>query len=154
MDPAVPCGQPLGVFPALANALKITTSVVAQALATNRRAFQSCLRTAVERIGEGQASATALARVIHELATSSMKHCALSTPTGTLDVSCSTDRDDLVLTRLEGGCPTVAPLNGNGFGSQLDQRSVSDQSGGEIDYARDHKGLIVTSHMRRHGLAT
>lgn len=154
MDPAVPCGQPPGVFPALANALKITTSVVAQALATNRRAFQSCLRTAVERMGEGQASATALALVIHELATNSMKYGALSMPAGTLDVSSVTDGDDLVLTWLERECPCVAPLNGNGFGSKLVQRSVSVQRGEEIDCEWDREGLIVTLRMRQDRLAT
>lgn len=64
-------------------------------------AFKGRIRVAVERMGVGEASATAIALIVHELATNSMKYGSLSTPAGTLDVSSITDGEDLVLTWLE-----------------------------------------------------
>lgn len=116
-------------------------------------AFKGRLRIAVERMGVGHSSATALALVIHELATNSMKYGALSMPTGTLDVSSATEAEDIVLTWLERGGPSVATPEGHGFGSKLVQRSVKGQLGGSIDYEWDSEGLIVTLRMKRDRLA-
>lgn len=118
-------------------------------------AFKGRLRVAVERMGVGQAAATALALVIHELATNSMKYGALSVATGTLDVSSVTAGEDIVLTWLERGGPKVeAPEGPGGFGSKLAQRSVRGQLGGAIDYDWDEEGLIVTLRMDRSRLAS
>jgi two-component sensor histidine kinase len=113
-------------------------------------AFKGRLRVAVERMGVGQSSATALALVIHELATNSMKYGALSVPTGTLDITSQSDGEDIVLRWLERGGPQVDKPDGlGGFGSKLVQRSVTSQLGGQIDYEWDEGGLIVTLRMRR-----
>jgi len=113
-------------------------------------AFKGRIRVAVERTGVGEGAATALALVIHELATNSMKYGALSSPTGTLDVSSLADGDDLVLTWLERGGPAVAaPDAPAGFGSQLVRRSVTSQLGGRIEYDWSPGGLIVTLHLKR-----
>jgi two-component sensor histidine kinase len=118
-------------------------------------AFKGRLRVAVERMGVGEASATGLALVLHELATNSMKYGALSDPAGTLDVSSTSDGNDIVLTWLERGGPKVARPDGQaGFGSKLVQRSVSGQLGGTIDYDWDEGGLIVTLRMDRSRLAS
>lgn len=118
-------------------------------------AFKGRLRVAVERMGVGQSSATALALVIHELATNSMKYGALSAHAGTLDVTSETNGQDIVLTWLERGGPQVdAPEGLEGFGSKLVRRSVTGQLGGAIDYRWDQDGLIVTLRMRRSRLAS
>jgi two-component sensor histidine kinase len=117
-------------------------------------AFKGRIRVAVERMGVGEASATALALVFHELATNSMKYGALGLPTGTLDVSSVSEGDALVLTWLERGGPdVVAPDGDAGFGSKLVQRSVAGQLGGAIGYNWEAGGLIVTLRVDRTRLA-
>ena len=92
----------------------------------------------------GESSATALALVIHELATNSMKYGALGNPTGILDVACTATDDDIVIVWTERGGPhVVAPVAPGGFGSTLIRRSMSAQLGGGIDYEWDEMGLIV-----------
>lgn len=118
-------------------------------------AFKGRVRVAVERTGVGEASATAIALVIHELATNSMKYGALSVPTGTLDVASTTEGEDIVVTWVERGGPTVAPPDDvAGFGSQLVKRTVAGQLGGSIDYDWSKGGLIVTLRITRDRLAT
>lgn len=117
-------------------------------------AFKGRLRIAVERMGVGASSATAMALVIHELATNSMKYGALSVPTGTLDLSSTADQDDIILTWMERGGPTVeGPQRQSGFGSKLVQRSIGGQLGGSIDYIWEHEGLIVRLRFSRRRLA-
>ncbi|MBB5985438.1 sensor histidine kinase [Sphingobium lignivorans] len=121
----------------------------------NKGAYQGRIRVAVERMGVGESAATALALVVHELATNSMKYGALSMPTGTLDVSSITEDEDIVLTWLEHGGPEVQKPSGtNGFGSKLVQRSVTGQLGGAIDYEWAESGLVVTLRMKRDRLAS
>ena len=116
-------------------------------------AFKGRLRVAVERMGVGQSSATALALVIHELATNSMKYGALSAKAGTLDISSETDGEDIVLRWVERGGPAIGSPSGlGGFGSKLVQRSVTGNLGGTIVYDWDKGGLIVTLRMRRERL--
>lgn len=117
-------------------------------------AFKGRIRVAVERMGVGEASATALALVFHELATNSMKYGALSLPTGTLAVTSVSEGDALVLTWLErGGLNVVAPHGDVGFGSKLVQRSVTGQLRGAIHYNWEAAGLIVTLRVDRTRLA-
>jgi two-component sensor histidine kinase len=118
-------------------------------------AFKGRIRVAVERMGVGAGAATALALIMHELATNSMKYGALSSSTGTLDVSSATDADEITLTWLERGGPSVDKPEGlTGFGSKLVQRSVVGQLGGSIDYDWSGEGLIVTLRMKRARLAS
>lgn len=117
-------------------------------------AFKGRIRVAVERLGVGETAATALAMVIHELATNSVKYGALSAPTGTLDISSEPDGDKVAFTWLERGGPAVeAPSRTEGFGSKLVKRSVTRQLGGSIDYDWPPEGLIVTVRMARDRLA-
>lgn len=118
-------------------------------------AFSGRIRVAVERMGVGETAATSLALIIHELATNSMKYGALSGPAGTLDVSSATEDNDISLTWVERGGPTVrAPDVPGGFGSRLLKRSVSGQLGGSIDYDWSEGGLIVTLRINRDRLAS
>jgi two-component sensor histidine kinase len=119
-------------------------------------AFSGRIRVAVERMGVGEAAATSLALVIHELATNSLKYGALSSGTGTLDVTTAATGDGrLELTWMERGGPDVkAPPEPNGFGSKLVHRSVSKQLGGAIEYDWESDGLIVTLRLDRAKLAS
>jgi two-component sensor histidine kinase len=119
-------------------------------------AFKGRIRVAVERMGVGEAAATALALVIHELATNSMKYGALSVPTGTLDLSSPPDGAEIVITWLERGGPPVSPPEDGyeGFGSKLVRRSVAGPLGGSIAYDWSEGGLIVTLRMNRTRLAS
>lgn len=119
-------------------------------------AFSGRIRVAVERMGVGEAAATSLALVIHELATNSLKYGALSSATGTLDVTTTSQTDThLELIWMERGGPAVdEPPNPSGFGTKLVQRSVFKQLGGTIEYDWAPDGLIVTLRLERGRLAT
>lgn len=113
-------------------------------------AFSGRIRVAVERMGVGEAAATSLAMVVHELATNSLKYGSLSSDEGTLDVSTRTSGDEVSLIWMERGGPAVeAPPQAEGYGSQLVQRSVSRQLGGTIEHDWCEGGLIVTVRLDR-----
>lgn len=117
-------------------------------------AFAGRIRVAVPRMGVGEKTATTLALVIHELATNSVKHGALSVDEGALDISGAADGDDLVVTWAEDGGPPVdqAPEM-RGFGSQLVMRSMSQQLAGSVTYDWQPSGLVATLRMRKDRLA-
>lgn len=117
-------------------------------------AFSGRIRVAVPRMGVGEKTATTLAMVVHELATNSVKHGALSTPTGTLDISSSIEEGDVFVVWAEsGGPPVSAAPETQGFGSKLIARSVTHQLQGEIGYDWQESGLVVTLRMRKDRLA-
>ena len=92
----------------------------------------------------GEASATTLALVVHELATNSIKYGALSEATGEVDVCCVVDDHDAVITWRERGGPEVVPPNGRaGFGSRLVHNAVSGQLGGTIAFDWCSEGVVV-----------
>jgi two-component sensor histidine kinase len=118
-------------------------------------AFSGRIRVSVPRMGVGEASATTLAMVVHELATNSLKYGALSSPTGTLDVACSSPDREVVIVWTERGGPTVsAPLGAGGFGSKLVARSMTAQLGGSIDRQWQEEGVVVTIKLDKERLAT
>jgi two-component sensor histidine kinase len=114
-------------------------------------AFSGRIRVSVPRMGVGETSATTLALILHELATNSLKYGALSSETGTLDVSSTGHEDeDVILVWTErGGPPVASPTGQGGFGSKLINRAMSGQLGGTItcDWAAD--GVVVTLKMNR-----
>jgi two-component sensor histidine kinase len=116
-------------------------------------AFSGRMRVAVARMGVGEQTATALAMVVHELATNSVKYGALSSAEGFLDISSKTDGDYIDVTWAETGGPSIdeEPVL-EGFGSQLIARSVSGQLGGELIYDWQESGLVVTIRMRQNRL--
>lgn len=112
-------------------------------------AFSGRIRVAVARMGVGENAATALAMIIHELATNSVKYGSLSAETGFLDVSSKMDGDYILVTWTETGGPLIAHARAlEGFGSKLIARSVSGQLGGELAYDWQRSGLVVTVRMR------
>lgn len=102
----------------------------------------------------GETSSTALALVIHELATNSAKYGALSVASGTLDVSCNAHDDEVIVMWTErGGPPVVAPTALSGFGSKLMHRSMSTQLGGAATFDWSPEGVVVTLRMSKGRLA-
>ena len=96
-------------------------------------AFSGRIRVSVPRMGVGEAAATTLALVVHELATNSLKYGALSVPTGTLDVSATDREQNLALVWTERGGPPVAPPTGpGGYGSRLLDRAIKQQLDGSV----------------------
>lgn len=118
-------------------------------------AFSGRIRVAVERMGVGEATTNSLALVLHELATNSLKYGALSSGTGTLDITTAAKGAQLELTWMERGGPEVkAPPEISGFGSSLVHRSVSRQLGGSIAYEWQRAGLVVRLLLDRDKLAS
>jgi two-component sensor histidine kinase len=112
------------------------------------------IRVSVPKMNVGEASSTALALVIHELATNSAKYGALSVSSGTLDVSCNAHEDDVVVMWTErGGPPVVAPTKLEGFGSKLVHRSMAARLGGTITFDWSQEGVVVTLRMSKHRVA-
>lgn len=117
-------------------------------------AFAGRVRVSVPRMGVGEQAATNIALVIHELATNSMKHGALSVDSGTLDVSCDAPDDTVVIVWTERGGPAVeAPGAGQGYGSTVILQGMTRQLGGSLSYAWDVEGVVVTLTMDRSRLA-
>jgi two-component sensor histidine kinase len=117
-------------------------------------AFSGRIHVSVPRMGVGEAAATALALVIHELATNSLKYGALSAEAGTLDLSCAPPETNVILTWTErGGPPVTAPTNNGGFGSKLITRSLTAQLGGSIDCQWFKEGVVVTINISKDRLA-
>jgi two-component sensor histidine kinase len=113
-------------------------------------AFSGRIRVAVPRMGVGEKTATTLAMVVHELATNSVKHGALSADTGTLDLSGRTEEDEVHLVWSETGGPHVDQIpEMAGFGSRMILRSVATQLGGSLTYDWQTSGLVATLIMRK-----
>lgn len=117
-------------------------------------AFSGRIRIAVPRMGVGEAAATGLALVIHELATNAVKYGSLSVPEGTLDVSGTMLGDDVEIRWTEqGGPPVVKPDGPGGYGSKLLRRTLTGHLGGSIDYRWLEDGLLVVLQVERARLA-
>ena len=102
----------------------------------------------------GESTATTLALIVHELATNAVKYGALSAASGTLDVSCANDGDDLVMLWTERGGPAItAPKGPEGFGSKLIARSLSGHLGGSIAFSWPVEGAVVTLRMSKTRIA-
>lgn len=96
----------------------------------------------------GERSATALALVVHELATNSIKYGALSSANGRLDLKCGAHGGVVTLTWSESGGPRISAAPGrSGFGSKLVVSSLSDQLGGTISASWPHTGAVITIKM-------
>ena len=118
-------------------------------------AFRGRIRVSVPRMSVGEAAATTLALVIHELATNALKYGSLSKSNGTLDVSCTTSGGLVVIVWSERGGPAVVPpTKTEGFGRKMAARGMSGQLGGSIEYEWAEAGVVVTLEMKKDRLAT
>ena len=96
----------------------------------------------------GQQSATAVALIVHELATNSIKYGALSNAEGSLAIRCSAEGGKVEIVWTEnGGPPTSKPSSRSGFGTKLLVNSLSDQLGGTISASWPPTGVIITLKM-------
>ncbi len=92
----------------------------------------------------GEHSATAVALVVHELATNSMKYGALSSPTGKLSISGQQTGEIIDINwRETGGPPITSTPKSTGFGSRLVIASVEGQLGGSILIEWPAEGIVV-----------
>lgn len=113
------------------------------------------IRVAAPKINVGEAASTALALVIHELATNSAKYGALSVAPGLLDVTCADDESEVVIVWTErGGPPVAAPEKPPGYGSRMIARSLSAQLGGAIAMNWSKEGVIATLRLNKSRLAS
>lgn len=112
-------------------------------------AFSGRIRVAVPRMGVGEGAATTLALVVHELATNSVKHGALSSECGTLNISGEVDDSELIVVWAETGGPELSSHpEMTGFGSKMIARSVASQFRGALHYDWQPAGLVATLKMR------
>lgn len=111
-------------------------------------AFSGRVRISVPRMGIGEAAATNLALVLHELATNSVKHGALAADSGLLDVSCLIEDGTACIVWTERGGPAVkTPSALKGFGSELLTRIMKSHFRGTADYDWTPDGLIATLRL-------
>jgi two-component sensor histidine kinase len=100
----------------------------------------------------GAGAITSLALLLHEFATNATKYGALSAPGGRVSISCADQGDDLVLTWIERGGPSVKRRHKEGFGSLLVRTTVSGQLGGRASYDWKSEGLTITLSIPRERL--
>lgn len=97
-----------------------------------------------------EGAATALALIIHELATNSVKYGALSVADGALTVKCVLNHGDVLISWTERrGPPVVPPKERSGFGSRLVSSSVSDRLDGEMNVDWQPEGIVVTMRVKK-----
>jgi two-component sensor histidine kinase len=117
-------------------------------------AFAGRIRVSVPRMGIGERTATTLALVIHEMATNSLKHGALSSECGILNISSTIDDHDVFVVWAETGGPAISgPPDMHGFGSKLISRAIAQDLGGSLSYDWQESGLVATLRMSKDRLA-
>lgn len=91
-------------------------------------------------------TAVTFALAVHELGTNAIKYGALSTPSGTVDISWTFDPDTrrLFLEWKEEGGPLVVEPTRSGFGTRMLQRGLSAEFEGKVEMTYDPKGLRCT----------
>ena len=110
----------------------------------NQGAFAGRIRISVPRMGVGENAATALALIVHELATNSLKYGSLSSEDGVLDVSGTAVEDKVRFVWTEQGGPDASnPLDRKGYGSTLVRNAVEGSLGGSIEYDWSKTGISV-----------
>ncbi|MBC7283180.1 MAG: histidine kinase [Hoeflea sp.] len=106
--------------------------------------FAGRIRVAVPRLGVGPVTATALALIVHELATNSVKYGSLSRE-GSLDVSGAMEGENVKIAWAEQGGPDMtSPPDMTGFGSSLVRKTIEGQLGGTLSYEWSKSGALVT----------
>jgi PAS domain S-box-containing protein len=98
-------------------------------------------------------AATALALVIHELATNAVKYGALSTESGEVVITTYLSEGRYTLKWTErGGPPITAVPSRQGFGRLMSERAARAQLGAEIVHDWQPGGLMLTIEMPLHAL--
>jgi two-component sensor histidine kinase/two-component SAPR family response regulator len=98
------------------------------------------------------AAAQMVALAIHELTTNAVKHGALSSEEGRVELDWTLEGDEMRLTwREKGGSPAVPP-SGRGFGMTVIEASLSAQLQGSVDLQWLPEGLVCTATLPREAL--
>lgn len=93
----------------------------------------------------GPSAATAIALLIHELATNAVKYGALSSGSGQVRILVQNHTDGTILKWEERGGPLVAAVpTRRGFGSVLVDRAAKSQLGAVLDFDWQPAGVVVT----------
>jgi two-component sensor histidine kinase len=118
-------------------------------------AFSGRIRVSVPRMGVGEQASTTLALVLHELATNSLKYGALSSPTGTLDVSCNPQHDNqvVIVWTERGGPPVITPSGQGGYGSKIINRGMASGLAGSLSCDWASEGVVITLRIDSERLA-
>ncbi|RAK65540.1 sensor histidine kinase [Phenylobacterium kunshanense] len=93
-------------------------------------------------------AAVALALAMHELATNAVKHGALSTPEGRVEVRWTVDGETLALTWRETGGPPVRAGIKRGFGTRLLEQGLSEELKGAVRLEFRPEGLVCSMKAR------
>jgi two-component sensor histidine kinase len=102
------------------------------------------IHIALPNVPVGEGAVTALALIVHELATNSMKYGALSAAAGNIKIFGAVDADEVSLTWRERGGPAVPGRpERTGFGSVLVSQSISGQLGGSIRSDWPTEGIMI-----------
>lgn len=97
-----------------------------------------------EHVVIGNRSGSALALVIHELATNAAKYGALSVVDGYIELRCRQDEERLRITWREVGGPPIHEIpTRKGFGSRMVARTIESQLFGRMEREFAGKGLVV-----------
>lgn len=122
--------------------------LVGRLIAPYRSGEPPQITVAGAHVAVGRAAATAIALVIHELATNAVKHGALSVPAGHVEIAIEAADERVLLRWSEHGGPVIvgAPQR-RGFGSLLVDRAVSAQLRAEMQFDWQPAGLVVTIDM-------
>lgn len=101
-----------------------------------------------DHIEVGRSASTAIALVLHEMATNAVKHGALSSPTGSVEIDARIADETVVLRWVEAGGPPVVgePLK-RGFGSELVDRALRSQLSAHMEFAWLPSGLVVVIEL-------
>ena len=92
----------------------------------------------------GPKAAVALSMAVHELCTNATKYGALSTDSGQIEVTWSSDQDRFRWVWHEQGGPPVAVPQRTGFGSRLIERMLAAQLSGQVKMKYEPTGLVCT----------
>jgi len=92
-----------------------------------------------------------VAMALHELCTNALKHGALSTPTGRVEVSwriVQPQEGRIEIVWRERGGPPVSPPEQSGFGSRMIQTALAGELSGEVRMEFPPEGLVCTIEGR------
>jgi PAS domain S-box-containing protein len=123
-------------------------TVVVRALESHVDEAQSRLRIEGPAVRLPPKTALTLSMALHELATNAIKHGAWSRETGEVEVSWRIEEAPggrrLRLRWRERGGPPVAAPSHRGFGTQLIERGLAAELGGEVRLTYDAAGAVCT----------
>lgn len=106
------------------------------------------LTVTVPSILVGEHSATAIALIIHELATNSLKYGALSSEVGKLQITGDDQSDYVLIKWIEQGGPS-SDTHAPGFGSKLVESSVKDSLGGSMVIDWPIEGIVISLTLNK-----